>query len=41
MWYNLIGGGNMKTLKNVKDLTGERFGRLTVIGLHPTETRKT
>ena len=31
----------MKTLKNVKDLTGERFGRLTVIGLHPTETRKT
>ena len=31
----------MKTLKNVKDLTGERFGRLTVIGLHQTETRKT
>lgn len=31
----------MKQLKNVKDLTGQRFGRLTVIGLQPTETRKT
>jgi hypothetical protein len=31
----------MKGSKNIKDLTGQRFGRLTVIGLHPTETRKT
>lgn len=27
--------------KNYKDLTGQKFGRLTVIGLHETETRKT
>ena len=31
----------MKNNKNIKDLTGQRFGRLTVIGIHPTETRKT
>lgn len=31
----------MKNSKNIKDLTGKRFGRLTVIGIHPTETRKT
>lgn len=31
----------MKNIKNVKDLTGQRFGRLTVIGIHQTETRKT
>lgn len=31
----------MKNSKNIKNLTGEKFGRLTVIGLHPTETRKT
>lgn len=31
----------MKSIKNVKDLTGQKFGRLTVIGLQPTESRKT
>lgn len=31
----------MKDFKNVKDLTGQRFGRLTVIGLAETNTRKT
>ena len=31
----------MKKIKNVKDLTGKRFGRLVVIGLQPSETRKT
>ena len=31
----------MKNNKNIKDLTGQRFGRLVVVGLHPTETRKT
>lgn len=31
----------MKNIKNVKDLTGKKFDRLTVIGLQPTETRKT
>lgn len=31
----------MKSNSRVMDLTGQRFGRLTVIGLHPTETRKT
>lgn len=31
----------MKNIKNVKDITGKRFGRLTVIGLQPTESRKT
>lgn len=31
----------MKNSKNIRDLTGKKFGRLTVIGLHPTETRKT
>lgn len=31
----------MKSIKNVKNLTGQKFGRLTVIGLHPTESRKT
>lgn len=30
----------MTNIKNVKDLTGMRFGRLTVVGLHPTESRK-
>lgn len=31
----------MKNIKNVDNLTGQKFGMLTVIGLHPTETRKT
>lgn len=31
----------MKSSKNIKDLTGQKFGRLTVIGIKPTETRKT
>ena len=31
----------MKDSKNLKDLTGQRFGRLVVVGLHPTNTRKT
>lgn len=31
----------MKNSKNIKDLTGQKFGRLTVVGLQPTETRKT
>lgn len=31
----------MKENKNIKDLTGQRFGRLVVIGIHPTDTRKT
>lgn len=30
----------MKNNKNVKDLTGQRFGRLVAVGVHPTETRK-
>jgi hypothetical protein len=30
----------MKNTKRVKDLTGLRFGRLTVIGLQPNETRR-
>lgn len=31
----------MKKSASIKDLTGQRFGRLTVIGIKPTETRKT
>lgn len=31
----------MKNSIQIKDLTGEKFGRLTVIGIQPTETRKT
>ncbi len=31
----------MKNIKRIKDLTGQRFGRLTVIGLKPTEGRHT
>lgn len=31
----------MKQSKQIKDLTGKKFGRLTVIGIQPTETRKT
>lgn len=33
--------GTIKELKNVKDLTGQRFGGLIVISLQPTESRKT
>lgn len=31
----------MKDISKVHDLTGQRFGRLTVIGIHDTNTRKT
>lgn len=31
----------MKNNNKIKDLTGQKFGRLTVIGMQPTETRKT
>ena len=31
----------MKNIKQIDDLTGKKYGRLTVIGLQPTETRKT
>ena len=31
----------MKEIKNVKNLTGQQFGRLTVIGLEPANSRKT
>lgn len=31
----------MKDLKKIKDLTGRKFGRLTVVGLQDTGTRKT
>lgn len=31
----------MKNIKRVNDLTGQRFGRLTVIGMADTDTRKT
>lgn len=40
MWYNTyIGGGTVKAIKN--DLTGQKFGRLTVIGVDDRNTRKT
>lgn len=31
----------MKQIRKVRDLTGQRFGKLTVIGIEETETRKT
>ena len=31
----------MKDMKRIKDLTGQKFGKLTVIGLKDTESRKT
>lgn len=31
----------MKDISKVHDLTGQRFGRLTVLGIHDTNTRKT